>query len=220
MVSHPYVFALSIANKAGKDSLVPIIKSQGMSPIDYTTIAMLEALYNGSCRKSAEFKQVTTASGLIALTGITIPSKNFMKSSLSQKPIHKLTAREHSEYMAEYRDKEMLLIYATQKTGSTTEMQIKQSQKTLYYIRNMLIMSVGAPDMRMEGQDSNKKRELVTNALNGLINAYCGSDANPDPIILRSEAVFDRIKISKNGSVSKSAEVSQFVQDLRKTFSL
>lgn len=58
------------------------------------------------------------------MTGITVPGKNFLKSSLAQKPIHKLTAREHTEYMSEFRDKEMLLLYITRKTGSTSEVQV------------------------------------------------------------------------------------------------
>jgi len=48
MVTNPYVFALSIASKTGKDSYVPMIKSHGMAAIDHTSLAMIEALYNGS----------------------------------------------------------------------------------------------------------------------------------------------------------------------------
>ena len=79
----------------------------------------------------------------------------------------------------------------------------------------MLIMSCGANDLKLEGLASPKKRELVSNALDSLIDAYCGSDSNPDPIITRTEAYFDKTKVSKNGSVSRSAEVSQFVIDLQ-----
>ena len=85
-------------------------------------IELLEAIYFGGCRMSSNFKQISTATGLISLTGITIPSKQFMMSSLSQKPIHKLTGREKVEYMNEMREKEFVLVYVSRKVGSTTEM--------------------------------------------------------------------------------------------------
>ena len=70
---------------------------------------------------STEFKQISSASGLISLTGISIPSKRFMISSLSQKPVHRLTGREKIEYMNELREKEYVLVYISRKVGSTTE---------------------------------------------------------------------------------------------------
>ena len=56
--------------------------------MDKGTLAMFEALYNGgksaplknliACRKSAEFKQIASSNGLISMTSINIPNKNFL----------------------------------------------------------------------------------------------------------------------------------------------
>jgi hypothetical protein len=47
---------------------------------------MLEALYNGSCRKQAEIKQISTTNGLIGMTGIAVPSQRFNNSNISKNP--------------------------------------------------------------------------------------------------------------------------------------
>jgi hypothetical protein len=68
--------------------------------------------------------QLSTTNGLISMTGITVPRKNFSQSALAKKPLHKLTAREKTEYMTDLREQEILLILMSRKVASTTEMQM------------------------------------------------------------------------------------------------
>ena len=83
MADDSFAFVIAISDYCGTETYMPVVRSKGLPQPDSTTIAMLEAMYNGGCRKSADFKQIASTNGLISMTGISIPSKNFLNSALS-----------------------------------------------------------------------------------------------------------------------------------------
>lgn len=114
METHAFAFAISFVDKASPKCF-PILRSSGLQPIDANNLALMEAIYNGGCGKSAEFLQISSANGLVAMTGINVPRKNFSQSSLAKKPLHKLTTREKAEYIADLRDQEILFVLITRR---------------------------------------------------------------------------------------------------------
>lgn len=83
----------------------------------------------------------------------------------------------------------------------------------MYYIRNLLIMAIGAPELKMDGLKDDKN--LIASAISGLIEGLCGSETMTNPVIMRNEFIFDRNKISKNASACKSAKIIKFIDELK-----
>lgn len=62
-------------------------------------------------------------------------------------------------------------------------------------MRNLLIMTMGVPELKA---DSKGRKDSITVAMSPLVDAFFDTK---DPIVARSELVFDRIKISKNSAL-------------------
>jgi len=47
MADRSYSFAIAVSEKSGSPIYLPVVKSNGLNPMDKGTLAMFEALYNG-----------------------------------------------------------------------------------------------------------------------------------------------------------------------------
>lgn len=56
MADDSFAFVIAISDYCGPETHLLVVRSKGLPQPDSTTIAMLEAMYNGGCRKSADFK--------------------------------------------------------------------------------------------------------------------------------------------------------------------
>ena len=51
MADDAFAFVIAISDYCGSSTYIPVVRSKGLPQPDLTTITMLEALYNGGCRK-------------------------------------------------------------------------------------------------------------------------------------------------------------------------
>lgn len=67
-------------------------------------------------------------------------------------------------------------------------------------MRNLLIMTIGVSELK---SDSKGRKDSITVVMEPLVDAFFDTI---DPIVARSEIVFDRIKISKSSALCQSRD--------------
>ena len=81
-------------------------------------------------------------------------------------------------------------------------------------MRNLLIMTIGVPELK---SDIKSRKDSIAVVMEPLVEAFFDTR---DPIVARSEIVFDRIKISKSSALCQSRDFIEFVESIRKQFSV
>lgn len=97
----------------------------------------------------------------------------------------------------------------TRKVPSTSEKQLMLSQKILYYLRNLLVFSVGIDELE-RNQPVAILQRVIKNAYDPLVSAFMLADVASQTYILKDQT---NVSLHKTGTNSETVELLKGIQE-------